>query len=206
MADPPPPVQLTADELKAAEIVRNLLERHGPIALSTLLGSDTSTPGTSSATQTPPTSEAVLPALLAPPATIGPFRPLPPMYLPPPASPFTAEEIEKKHHSITRQTDADRMVKHPKAAIVEYPECGATKEEIIFHRFTIDPSNFIHPRDNIQYSLSSDTSNGGHHNRRCNWLTPDGNTATLASRQRVSCTEHIYTCGSSHTVRMHSTC
>jgi hypothetical protein len=66
---------------------------------------------------------------------------------------FTAEEIRQSLDCINRQTYVHALVEHRLGSIVEYPETGAGKGVVIVHRFSVDPSNFSHPKENFQYSI-----------------------------------------------------
>lgn len=68
------------------------------------------------------------------------------VYNPPPARKFTAEELAAKKDCITRQTRANAIVKHPLGSIVNYPETGVEINDSVAHVFTIDPTNFNHPK------------------------------------------------------------
>ncbi|KAJ7234827.1 hypothetical protein C8J57DRAFT_1531331 [Mycena rebaudengoi] len=81
------------------------------------------------------------------------------LYHSPPARAFTAEEIQHDFNCINRQTYVHALLEHPVGAIVEYPETGATAGVRIAHRFSVDPANFSHPKENFQYSLGD--SRGG---------------------------------------------
>ncbi|KAJ7505090.1 hypothetical protein B0H11DRAFT_1709164 [Mycena galericulata] len=81
------------------------------------------------------------------------------LYRPPPARAFTPEEILSGFDRINRQKYVHAIVEHPAGSIVEFPETGTSKGVAIAHRFSVDPSNFSHPKDSIQYSLGD--SQGG---------------------------------------------
>lgn len=75
------------------------------------------------------------------------------LYRPPTPRAFTAEEIRRGVDCINRQTYVHTIVEHPVGSIVEYPETGTSEGVAVAHRFSIDPANFSHPKDNSQYSL-----------------------------------------------------
>lgn len=98
------------------------------------------------------------------------------IYSPPPARKFTAEELATKKDHITRQTRACAIVKHPLGSIVEYPETGVEINDSIAHVFTVDPTNFIHPKLDFQYSLGD--SQGSRRNVACKFDSLIDNTGS----------------------------
>lgn len=198
--------QLTEEELKATEIVRNALDARGGLPAA---GPDVS-PTTAAAlkylnlfsSSSHPKSSAkapqAVPNQLSPTrSAVGNLLPRPPFtlsqYKPPQARPFTSSEIENRAHKLTRETKASRIVQHPIDAIVEYPETGTSGEEIVFHHFAGDPTSDVHPKDNIQYSMgASHGSSGTHRKQYCNWLTP--NRQPGSQETRCECNEPVVSC------------
>ncbi|KAF8180705.1 hypothetical protein K438DRAFT_2021287 [Mycena galopus ATCC 62051] len=107
-------------------------------------------------------------------------------YLAPSSRPFTAEELRRGLDCINRQTYVHAIVEHPVGAIVEYPETGAVQDVAIAHRFSIDPTQFSHPKESFQYSLGD--SRWGESDVFCGDLLMrrDGNPASC-SHKRTSC-------------------
>jgi len=66
---------------------------------------------------------------------------------------------------VTRKlaSSVDALVDHPIGTIREYPHSESRLGEPIAHRFAIDPSHSVNPRENMQYSIESQ---GGHSNVR----------------------------------------
>ncbi|KAF8488095.1 hypothetical protein BU17DRAFT_59782, partial [Hysterangium stoloniferum] len=79
----------------------------------------------------------------------------------------------------TRQSYASALIEHPIGAIVEYPESGSQPKYSVAHHFHINPKNFIHPKENIQYSLGD--VHGSHENVTC-YLLRD-----IHTKEPVSC-------------------
>ena len=100
----------------------------------------------------------------------GPIPHFLPGYCPSPARTFTESEIAAKHNYSSRIHVVNKVVVHPVGAVVEYPECGTTPEDSVAHIFGIDPQNFIHPKDNIQYSWATHGGETG----RCYLLQNNG--------------------------------
>ena len=89
---------------------------------------------------------------------------------------------------INRQTTISALVDHPFNAIVEYPETGQSAEQLVAHRFSVDPND---PNDrlhlNFQYSLGGD-SKGGYGDAFCGSLLVDSHD------KPVSCRYHKRSC------------
>ncbi|KAF8516406.1 hypothetical protein BU17DRAFT_67419 [Hysterangium stoloniferum] len=100
-------------------------------------------------------------------------------YYPPPARLFTEEEWQHSKNKTTRQSYASALIEHPIGAIVEYPESGSQPKYSVAHHFHINPKNFIHPKENIQYSLGD--VHGSHENVTC-YLLRD-----IHTKEPVSC-------------------
>ncbi|KAF8525595.1 hypothetical protein BU17DRAFT_41669, partial [Hysterangium stoloniferum] len=79
----------------------------------------------------------------------------------------------------THQSYASALIEHPIGAIVEYPESGSQPKYSVAHHFHINPKNFIHPKENIQYSLGD--VHGSHENVTC-YLLRD-----IHTKEPVSC-------------------
>ncbi|KIK72133.1 hypothetical protein PAXRUDRAFT_181276, partial [Paxillus rubicundulus Ve08.2h10] len=90
------------------------------------------------------------PRTLPPSSTILALR-----YEPPVARKFTDDEIDQGLNKVNRQTYVDAIIEHPPGTIVEYPQTGEVTGARIAHIFNVDsnPSRFIHPKSNFQYSL-----------------------------------------------------
>ena len=115
------------------------------------------------------------------------------IYDPPLARKFTAEERSAKKDYVTRQTRASAIVNHPVGSIVEYPETGQDAKDTIAHIFSIDPTNFTHPKANFQYSLGD--SHGGRRNVECksDFLVDDvTGLATKCKVDKFSCQFQVF--------------
>ncbi|KAL6304684.1 hypothetical protein BKA93DRAFT_732739 [Sparassis latifolia] len=111
--------------------------------------------------------------------------------LPAPARLFTAQEISSRLNRLNRESVVHAIADHAIGTLVEYPETGALHGEAVLHRFHIDSDNFLHPKDNFQYSLGS---NGGHPSRLCFFLTdPQDGTPVPCSHVRSKC-QGLKTC------------
>ncbi|KAJ7242720.1 hypothetical protein C8J57DRAFT_1526083 [Mycena rebaudengoi] len=107
------------------------------------------------------------------------------LYHSPPARAFTAEEIRRDFNCINRQTYVHALLEHPVGAIVEYPETGATAGVRIAHRFSVDPANFSHPKENFQYSLGD--SRGGEPYVYCGLLLLGSNGSPASCKELKYC-------------------
>jgi len=67
----------------------------------------------------------------------------------------------------------DAVIDHPIGAIVEYPQSGSQPGEAIANRFAINPSDYVNPRNNLQYSTGKGRS--GHANIKC-FIISQGNS------------------------------
>lgn len=114
-------------------------------------------------------------------------------YVPPAASPFSAEDLNQNIHIINRQTRIHALINHPIEAIVEYPETGAILGQGIAHRFAVDPNDIRHPKLNIQYSLGD--VKGGQPDIFCGALLQ----SKKAGGGPVSCRKETISCKSSLT-------
>lgn len=61
---------------------------------------------------------------------------------------------------VTCKTNVHGIVNHLPGAIIETPVSGSQTGVAIAHIFPIDPLNFVHPKDNIQYSLGGHNHSG----------------------------------------------
>jgi len=109
------------------------------------------------------------------------------VYNPPPAQKFTAEELAAKKDRITRQTRASAVVKHPLGSIVEYPETGVEINDSVAHVFTVDPTNFNHPKLDFQYSLGD--SQGSRRNVACksDFLIDNSGLPAMCKVESIAC-------------------
>lgn len=108
-------------------------------------------------------------------------------YVSPPPVFFTPVQRLLGSGRVTRKTYVDAVVKHLPGAIVETPVSGAQMGVAIAHIFHVDPDNFVHPKDNLQYSLT-----GGRHNG-----TKDVTCFLLRNKDTgmpVKCEKTHYTC------------
>ena len=88
---------------------------------------------------------------------------------------------------VTRKSSVSAIVDHPEGAVVEYPEAGRRPGDSVAHRFTIDPSDYIHPRDNIQFSMGD--KHGGRNDVLCLLLKNSiTNEPILCKKRTYSCT------------------
>ncbi|KAF8577156.1 hypothetical protein K439DRAFT_1622297 [Ramaria rubella] len=78
---------------------------------------------------------------------------------------LTKEQNMPQEFKLTRKSAVHAIIDHPVESIVEYPETGSLHGVAIAHIFAISPSQYIHPKDNLQYSLGD--SKGGHKNIGC---------------------------------------
>ncbi|KAF8581224.1 hypothetical protein K439DRAFT_1619219 [Ramaria rubella] len=78
---------------------------------------------------------------------------------------LTKEQNMPQEFKLTRKSAVHAIIDHPVESIVEYPETGSLHGVAIAHIFAISPSQYIHPKDNLQYSLRD--SKGGHKNVGC---------------------------------------
>ena len=91
---------------------------------------------------------------------------------------------------INRQTTISALVDHPLHVIVEYPETGQSAEQLVAHRFRVNPDDpNDRPHLNFQYSLGGDSgSMGGYGDALCGSLLVD------SQNQPVSCRYHKRSC------------
>ncbi|KIJ44484.1 hypothetical protein M422DRAFT_252088 [Sphaerobolus stellatus SS14] len=94
-----------------------------------------------------------------------------PNYCPQLAQPFTETEKEQRIKKANRKKGTHKFIFHPIGAVVEYPEAGTSVDSSIARIFHIDPQNFVHPKNNVQYSW---VSHGGEENVRCYLLQNNG--------------------------------
>lgn len=114
-----------------------------------------------------------------------PFKPLLHYVTPRPIL-FTQDELEDGKGRITVKSGINAIVDHPPGAIVEFPETGDSMDMAIGHRFRICPEKFIHPKDNIQYSLGG--THGSHSDVRCFYLhDKDTSEAVACKRTKYNC-------------------
>ncbi|KAF5382081.1 hypothetical protein D9615_004312 [Tricholomella constricta] len=106
-------------------------------------------------------------------------------YEPPIARSFSEKELLAGINHINRLTTVDALIDHPLNAIVEYPQTGSCKGESVAHRFVVDPTNFVHPKFNIQYSLGD--GHGGHSDVFCGLLVNRDGTRAYSKHLRTSC-------------------
>ncbi|KIJ22472.1 hypothetical protein M422DRAFT_277086 [Sphaerobolus stellatus SS14] len=78
---------------------------------------------------------------------------------------FTPKEITEGQNEINQRIVAEGICEHLLGAIVEYLQ---TSIKGIAHQFHIDSKEFIHPKDNLQYSLGG--VHGMRHNVQCPML------------------------------------
>lgn len=89
---------------------------------------------------------------------------------------------------INRQTTISALVDHPLNAIVEYPATGQSAEQLVAHRFTVNPGDpNDRPHLNFQYSLGGN-SRGGYGDAYCGSLLVD------SEHQPVPCRYHKRSC------------
>ncbi|KAF8531481.1 hypothetical protein JB92DRAFT_2691415 [Gautieria morchelliformis] len=100
--------------------------------------------------------------------------------------------VSMRQH-VTRQTYVDRIVTHPRGAVVEFPVSGAVEGEAVAHVFAITCADWVHPKHNLQYSLGD--AHGGHKDVKCHLLTnAAGVTPVLCYQTRLSC-RSVKACG-----------
>ena len=104
-------------------------------------------------------------------------------YIPPAATYFSEEELAAQCNKVTRKSLVSAVVDHPVGAVVEYPEAGRCAGESVAHRFMIEPSDFIHPRDNIQYSMGD--KHGGRNDVLCFLLRNSVTNEPLLCKKRT---------------------
>jgi len=131
------------------------------------------TPSLPCASTSPSLPSVPLPAILAS------------RYIPPPAYPFTDEEIGRDLHRINRHSVVHAIVHHPPGAIMEYPQTGSLDGESIAHIFTVDPTNFDHPKASFQYSLGD--NHGGRSGVLCGLLRDTSGKPIKCNKLRTSC-------------------
>ena len=68
----------------------------------------------------------------------------------------------------THLSYAAAILDHPINTVVEFPETGRFEGKAVAHRFCVDASKLISPRENIQYSLGDE--HYGKHNVECQLL------------------------------------
>ena len=107
-------------------------------------------------------------------------------YIPPAAAYLSEAGRGAQPYKVTRKSFVSAVVDHPEGAVVEYPEAGACAGNSVAHRFTIDPSDFVHPRDNIQFSIGD--KHGGRNNVLCLLLR------NAITNEPVICKKRTYTC------------
>ncbi|KAJ7633292.1 hypothetical protein FB45DRAFT_1148985 [Roridomyces roridus] len=118
------------------------------------------------------------------------------LYRPPPARTFTAEELRLGLDQINRETYVSALVDHPLGSIVEYPETASRAGVGIAHCFCVEPSNFLRPEANFQYSLGD--SHGGKRGKFCGRLLTDQSGAAVScSLLKMSCKGLKYCSGRS---------
>ncbi|KAF9232965.1 hypothetical protein BU15DRAFT_90533 [Melanogaster broomeanus] len=120
--------------------------------------------------------------IVRPPITPSPSI-LASQYIPPPARPFTPDELTNHVHKINRNQSVDAIIEHPLGAIVEYPQTGVFPGQAIAHVFTIDPLSFENPKSNFQYSMGG---NGGRLSC-CGLLRDDSGEPVICNRLKSSC-------------------
>lgn len=103
-------------------------------------------------------------------------------YISPKAVLFTQEELDGGKGHLTRKSYVNGIVDHPLGAIVEFPETGIRMNMAIGHRFEIRPERFVHPKDNIQYSLGG--SHSIHYNVKCLHLRDKDTGEAVSCKQR----------------------
>ncbi|KIK33430.1 hypothetical protein CY34DRAFT_99623 [Suillus luteus UH-Slu-Lm8-n1] len=177
---------LTDFQRCAVQSAQILLENAGlsPQDLDSFSSSSSSSPSPPS----PPSSTLPILCPASPSTRNAPLAVAGARYIPPPARPFTAEDLTQGRHRVTRKTSAHAIVEHPIGAIVEYPQTGHHVGESIAHIFHVDPSSFtpsLHPKSSFQYSLGD--GHGGQIIGQCLMLRD-------TSRQPVSCTKLRTSC------------
>ncbi|KIJ08970.1 hypothetical protein PAXINDRAFT_182194 [Paxillus involutus ATCC 200175] len=106
-------------------------------------------------------------------------------YIPPPARPFTPEELTKRHNKVNRRQFVDAIVEHPPGAVVEYPQSGATAGQAVAHIFTIDPTDFDNPKSSFQYSMGN--NHGSRPRVKCGLLRDHAGEPVTCDRLKSSC-------------------
>lgn len=107
-------------------------------------------------------------------------------YFPPPAAPFTAEQILSGANRLTRKSYVNAIVHHPVGAVIEYPQSGSRDDEAVAHVWSANPENPGNPRSNVQYSLGD--SEGQHPDIVCHLLVDNETQAPVKCRQvKVKC-------------------
>ncbi|KAF8480676.1 hypothetical protein JB92DRAFT_2837564 [Gautieria morchelliformis] len=87
---------------------------------------------------------------------------------------------------ITRKSTVKLVIDHPVHAILEYPQTGTHLGDAVTHWFPIDWSLFIHPKENIQYSLGD--AHGSHRDVQCHLLTDDeGGSPMACYKMKTTC-------------------
>lgn len=108
-------------------------------------------------------------------------------YVPPKAVDFTVDERARRLDQVTRVGYATALLDHPEGAVLEYPESGKVSGESVAHRFTITPRSYIHPKENIQYSLGG--IHGGNNDMKCYMLRdPVSGKPLQCSKIKYGCT------------------
>ena len=107
-------------------------------------------------------------------------------YTPLDATLFSEAQCATLCNRVTKRSFVSALVDHPEGAVVEYPEAAHEPGSAIAHQFKIDPSKFVHPRENIQFSLGD--NHGGRNDVSCYLLK---NSVT---NKPISCKKRTYTC------------
>ncbi|KAF8493136.1 hypothetical protein JB92DRAFT_2835234 [Gautieria morchelliformis] len=93
---------------------------------------------------------------------------------------------------ITRKSTVNWVIDHPVHAILEYPQTGTHLGDAVAHRFPIDHSLFIHPKENIQYSLGD--AHGSHPDVQFHLLTDDEGGSPVACYQTKTTCRSVKAC------------
>lgn len=99
---------------------------------------------------------------------------------------FSQSELLRDVGRVTLKSSVHGIVNHLRGAIIEYPISGTVDDMAIAHIFPIDPLDFVHPKDNIQYSLGGQHS--GQSSVSCFLLRDkDSGSPVKCKQTRYSC-------------------
>jgi hypothetical protein len=97
-----------------------------------------------------------------------------------------SHNIIRSRQRLTRQSYVDALVNHPPGAVIEFPMSGVSHGEAVAHIFELLGAKWVHPKDNVQYSLGD--RHGGHADVRCHLLTnAAGESPVVCYQTMLSC-------------------
>lgn len=151
---------LTTEQHEALQLARNILEKAG------LLNSPPGSP-VSEVTRLKDLYHSKVELLPLPKSSSI-------IYHPPASTSFSSEAIFRRENRVTSKTTTQKIVKHNRFAVVEFPETGESEKEAVAHIFPVSSEQEFDPKLNLQYSIWG--KHGSHENVTC-YLLRDRETS-----------------------------